>query len=80
MWTPPINESAKLTQRSLYLIHYYACTATALYQNLKQIFPEMKLRGLVPIFYIHVSVTYLYIPTIGPQTQYIKIGGPTVGI
>jgi hypothetical protein len=40
----------------------------------------MKLRGLVPSFYIHVSVSDLYIPTIGPQTQYSKIGGPIVGI
>ncbi len=32
--------------------------------------PEMKLYGLVPNFYIHVSVSDLYIPTIGPQTQY----------
>jgi hypothetical protein len=26
----------------------------------------MKLRGLVPNFHIHVSVSDLYIPTIGP--------------
>jgi hypothetical protein len=26
-------------------------------ENSKQIFPEMKLRGLVPNFYIHVSVS-----------------------
>jgi hypothetical protein len=36
----------------------------------------MKLRGLVPDFYIQVSVRYLYIPMIGPQRQYSKIGGP----
>ncbi len=34
----------------------------------------MKLRGLV------VSVSDLYIPTIGPQTQYSKIGGPITEI
>ncbi len=36
-------------------------------ENAKQIFPEMKLRGLVPNSTIHiqVSVRYLYIPTIG---------------
>jgi hypothetical protein len=34
-------------------------------ENLKQIFPEMKLRGLVPNFYIHVSMSDLYIPKIG---------------
>jgi hypothetical protein len=27
----------------------------------------MKLRGLVPNFYIHVSVSVLYIPRIGPR-------------
>jgi hypothetical protein len=48
-------------------------------ENLKQIFPEMKLRGLVPNFYIHVSVSDLHIPMIGPQTQYSKIG-PIGGI
>jgi hypothetical protein len=35
-------------------------------ENLKHIFPEMKLRGLVPDFYVHVSVSDLYIPMIGP--------------
>ncbi len=30
-----------------------------------QIFPEKDLRGLSPNFNIHVSVNYLYIPTIG---------------
>ncbi len=30
----------------------------------KQIFPEIKLHGLVPNSYIHVSVSDLYIPTI----------------
>jgi hypothetical protein len=35
-------------------------------ENLKQIFPEMKLRGLVPNFDIHVSVSDLYISTIDP--------------
>jgi hypothetical protein len=40
----------------------------------------MKLRGLVPNFYIHVSLSDLNIPTIGPQTQYSKIGGPCIEI
>jgi|LakMenE18May11ns_1017448.scaffolds.fasta_scaffold5302051_1 hypothetical protein len=39
-----------------------------LFEKSKQIFPvNEKLRGLVPNF-------FLYIPTIGPQTQYSKIG------
>jgi hypothetical protein len=49
-------------------------------ENSKQIFPEMKLRGLIPDISINVSAIILYIPTIGPQTQYSKIGGPIVGI
>ncbi len=27
----------------------------------------MKLQGLIPYFYIHVSVSDLYIPTMGPR-------------
>jgi hypothetical protein len=34
-------------------------------QNSKQIFPEKELRGLSPNFHIHVSVSDLFIPTIG---------------
>ncbi len=34
-------------------------------ENLKQIFPEEKLRCLSPDFLIHLSVRDLYIPTIG---------------
>jgi hypothetical protein len=33
-------------------------------ENLKQIFPEMKLRGLIRNFYINVSGSNLYIPMI----------------
>jgi hypothetical protein len=49
-------------------------------KNSKQIFPEMNLRGLVPNFYIHVSVSDLYILSIGPQAQHSKIGGPIMEI
>ncbi len=35
-------------------------------ENLKQIVLEMKLRGLVPNFHIHVSVSDFYIPKIRP--------------
>ncbi len=40
--------------------------------------PEMKLCGLIPISFIHVSVSELYIPTIGPPILCSKIGGPMV--
>jgi hypothetical protein len=54
------------------------CKEDAIY-----VFPEIKLRGLVPNFSIHVSVSNLYIPRIGPPillqqnrwtySRYIKI-------
>jgi hypothetical protein len=34
-------------------------------KNLKQIFPEKEYRGLSPNYHIHVSVSELYIPTMG---------------
>jgi hypothetical protein len=34
-------------------------------ENLKQIFPEKEYWGLSPNFHIHVSVSQLYIPTMG---------------
>jgi hypothetical protein len=34
-------------------------------ENLKQIFPEKEYRGISPNFHIHVSVSELYIPTMG---------------
>jgi hypothetical protein len=37
-------------------------------KNLKQIFPEKELRGHSPNSYIHVSVSDLYIPTMGLPT------------
>ncbi len=40
-------------------------TEETVYRNSKHILPEMKLRSLCPNSYIHVSVSDLYIPTIG---------------
>ncbi len=48
------------------LDRFVAALQRHLTENFKQIFPEMKLRGIVPIFHIHVSVSDLYIPKIGP--------------
>jgi hypothetical protein len=36
-------------------------------ENPIYVFPEKELRGLSPYFHIHVSVSDLYIPRIGPQ-------------
>jgi hypothetical protein len=44
-------------------------------QNPIYVFPEMKLRGLVPNSYIHVSLSYLYIPSLCSQ-----IGRPILEI
>jgi hypothetical protein len=40
----------------------------------------MKLCGLFPNSYIHVSVNDFYIPTIGVPILLQEIGGPIVGI
>jgi hypothetical protein len=45
---------------SFFLVSTLYCT-----ENLKHIFPEMKLCGLVPNFYIHVSGIDFHIPRIG---------------
>ncbi len=42
----------------LYIKHYR--------QGPIYIFPELKLRGPIPNFHIYVSMSDLYIPTIGP--------------
>jgi hypothetical protein len=47
--------------------------ATLQRQNLKQIFPEKEYRGLIPNFHIHVSVSELYIPTMGLPVLLEKI-------
>jgi hypothetical protein len=64
---------------SLHTINYIALKMHYTEKSNK-IFPEIKLLGLFPNFYIHVSVSDLYIPTISSQTQYSKRGGQTVGI
>ncbi len=46
---------------------YRTHTAKTRYQNSKQIFPEKEVCGLSPNFHIHVSVSDLYIPKIGPH-------------
>ncbi len=63
------GEGLTLWRERLYTLQMH-CT-----ENSKQIFREMKLRRLVPSFYIPVSVSVLCFPTIGQQAQYIKIGG-----
>jgi hypothetical protein len=49
-------------------------------ENLKQIFPEQKYQGLSPNFHIHVSVSELYIPTIGLHFLLEEICGPILEI
>jgi hypothetical protein len=47
------------------IMHLVFQTAKTLSKNTKRIFPEMKLRGLVPNSHIHVLVSDSYILTIG---------------
>jgi hypothetical protein len=49
-------------------------------ENLKQIFPEKEYRGLSPNFQIHVSVSELYILTMGLPFLLEEICGPILGI
>jgi hypothetical protein len=49
-------------------------------ENLEQIFPEKAMRGLSPNFHIHVSVSNLYIPTVGLPILLQAICGPVLGI
>jgi hypothetical protein len=46
----------------------------------KQIFPKKEYRGLSPNFYIHASVSYFYIPTIGLPILLEEIGRPILGL
>ncbi len=60
LWASSSNSSEKVYIKVYKIIHGRSqCT---LHRKSKQIFPEMKLRD----FFIHVSVSGLYIPTIGP--------------
>jgi hypothetical protein len=49
-------------------------------ENLKQIFPEKEYRGLSPNFHFHVSVSELYIPTMGLPFLLEEICGLILGI
>jgi hypothetical protein len=49
------------------------CTEIPIY-----VFPEMKLRDLVPNSYIYVSVIDLYIPRIGHRYMNVELGEGTL--
>ena len=49
-------------------------------ENLKRISPEKEYRGLIPNFHIHVSVSELYIPTMGLPFLLEEICGPILGV
>jgi hypothetical protein len=49
-------------------------------ENLKQIFPEKELRGHIPNFHIHLSVSDLFIPKIDLPILLQEICGPILGI
>jgi hypothetical protein len=49
-------------------------------ENSQKNIPEKELHGYNPNFHIHVSVSYLYIPTIDLPILLQEIGGPILGI
>jgi hypothetical protein len=61
----PVSKYIFVTQIKLYIIICDAALQRQNAENLKQIFPEKEYRGLSPNFHIHVSVSELYIPTMG---------------
>jgi hypothetical protein len=44
------------------------------------VFPEKEMGGLCPKLHIHVSLSYLYIPRIGPHIFRSRIGKPILNI
>jgi hypothetical protein len=60
----------------LLVVPFLNKAANALYRKFETNYPEMKLCGLVPNFYIHVSACERFTYSqIVPQTQYSRIGG-----
>ncbi len=55
-------------------------TAKTKCRKFEQIFPEKEYRGLSPNFHIHVSLSELYIPTMGLLFLLEEICGPILGI
>ncbi len=72
----------------MHYVQRWACNASVFFstlqrtntENLKQIFPEKKLRGQGPNFPIHVSVSDLYITTVGLPILLQEICGLILGI
>jgi hypothetical protein len=71
-------ETYNCCERSPAVILMY--TAKTKCRNLKQIFPEKEYRSLSPNFHIHVSVSELYIPTMGLHFLLEEICRPILGI
>jgi hypothetical protein len=64
--TSPVDWD-RLRQPVGFHLQYNATLQRHITENLKQIFPEKKLRGFSPNFHIHVSASDLYILRIGPH-------------
>jgi hypothetical protein len=58
----------------------FVLTAKTKAENLKQTFPEKEYRGFSLNFHIHVSVSELYILTMGLPFLLEEICGPILGI
>jgi hypothetical protein len=81
--TVDVHNKCKGTASCTYIIFYQKVLSTLQRQNaeiLKQIIPEKEFRGLSPNFYIHVSVSELYIPTMGLPVLLEEICRQILGI
>ncbi len=58
------KRTEELNKRLFVILSVWAALQRHCTENAKQIFAEKKLRGLIPNFHIHVSLSDLYIPTI----------------
>ncbi len=78
---PTLNFNAERKHFVLLLPHVFIYsivqyTAKTNAENFKQIFPEKEYQGLSPYFHIHVSVSELYISTMGLPFLLEEICGP----
>ncbi len=65
--THSLNLAMNDQQRLQFSKVWFKMVLTHCNENSIYVFPEKELRGLSPNFHIHVSVSDLYIPRIGPH-------------
>ncbi len=66
--------------RCLLYLHHKVAAGVHCKEDTDLCIPRNELRGFVPSFHIHVPVSDLYIPTIGPPVLLQQQGRSIVGI